>query len=189
MMQDIKRICDAPDRRGPRMVPRYRRARRTGAARPARRLGELSRRVASCGSSCRPKLIRKFRMFALSDKATESEGTGRGDPRRRGLSARALDAGRQLRRGGAAIPTSRSSTWICSATGRSSCGTRGATASASRTSAGTRRSATSAGSGATTCASRRRAGSACEPGSAPDRASRSPRTLSLLVPMKARRVP
>ena len=160
MMQDIRRICEPPPTR-------------TANGSPTSPDGRTGRRCcATCGRTTAtivhrqflsPRLIRQFRMFALADKATDSKvrveaiHDAEGYRRVRSTLADSYDVA-------ANEPDIQVVDADLSATGRSCCVTRGATASASPTSAGTRRCATSAGSGATRCASRRRAGSACEPG-------------------------
>ena len=91
MYTDIKRICEEPDRRGPRSGSP------TSPARPGCRRSTTrcatTRTRASSASSCRPKLMRELRLFAIVDDEKQEELEVVGDPRRQpatGACARSL---------------------------------------------------------------------------------------------------
>ena len=69
MMEDIRRICVAPTAEDRDWFPDIAGRRLAGGA--ARRLGQLSRREFH-RQFLSPNLMREFRLFALSDKASES---------------------------------------------------------------------------------------------------------------------
>ena len=94
MMQDIQRICVAPTDEDREWFPDI--AGRQDWAAVLRDVWANYRDESFVRQFLSPRLIRKFRLFALSDKASEPSCQSRGDPRRRRLSPGALGARRQL---------------------------------------------------------------------------------------------
>ena len=76
MFTDIRRICEKPDRRRPRLVPATSPA-ATGTRRSTLRCA-TSRTRASSRQYLSPKLIRDFRLFAVADDETRERARGRG---------------------------------------------------------------------------------------------------------------
>ena len=114
--RDLRRICEKPDRRGPRVVPRARRqrlARRRSTSRCA-----TSRTRASSRQYLSPQLMREFRLFAVADHDERGRARGRQHPRRARLPARAQAARASSTRRRSACPTSRSCATTATATAR-----------------------------------------------------------------------